>query len=66
MTREELTEMLTEGIPMPKSALMDENTIDFYFEELLAFINSAENVFEAKSTDSVSVARRRLGFLAPQ
>ena len=54
-SREELTEMLTEGIPMPKSALMDENTIDFYFEELLAFINSAENVFEAKSTDYLEI-----------
>ena len=50
-SREELTEMLTDGIPMPKSALTDENTIDFYFEELLAFINIAENAYEAKSTD---------------
>ena len=40
---------------MPKSALTDENTIDFYFEELLSFINSAENVFEAKSTDYLEI-----------
>ena len=50
-TREELTELLTDGIPMPKSALTDENTIDFYFEELRSFINTAENEYWAKSTD---------------
>ena len=54
-SREELIEMLTNGIPMPKSSLTDENTIDFYFEELLAFINLAENQFEAKSTDYLEI-----------
>ena len=54
-SRDELTDMLTNGIPMPKSALTDENTIDFYFEELLAFINIAENVYEAKSTDYLEI-----------
>lgn len=54
-TREEITEMLTDGIPMPKSALTDQNAIDFYFEELLAFINLAENEYEAKSTDYLEI-----------
>lgn len=47
--------MLTNGIPMPKSALVDENTIDFYFEELESFINIAENVYEASSTDYLEI-----------
>ena len=51
LSRDELTEYLTNGIPMPVSALTDENTIDFYFEELLQFINIAENEYWAKSTD---------------
>ena len=50
-TRDELTEFLTDGVPMPKSALTDENTINFYFDELLQFINLAENDYWAKSTD---------------
>ena len=55
LTRDELTEYLTNGIPLPKSALTDENTIDFYFEELLQFINSAENNYWAKSTDYLEI-----------
>jgi len=51
LSRDELTEYLTNGIPLPSSALVDENTIDFYFEELLQFINIAENNFWAKSSD---------------
>lgn len=54
-SREELIEMLTDGIPMPKSSLANEDTIDFYFEELLAFINLAENDYEAKSTDYLEI-----------
>lgn len=54
-SKDELTEMLTNGIPMPKSALVDENTIDFYFEELESFINIAENVYEASSTDYLEI-----------
>jgi hypothetical protein len=51
LTKDELTEYLTNGIPLPKSAMTDENTIDFYFEELLQFINIAENNYWAKSSD---------------
>ena len=54
-TREELTEFLTDGILMPDSALMDENTIDFYFEELRAFINLAENEYWSKLTDHLEL-----------
>tara|TARA_B100000900_G_C20362403_1_gene626901 strand:- start:123 stop:674 length:552 start_codon:yes stop_codon:yes gene_type:complete len=51
LSRDELTNYLTDGIPLPKSALTDENVIDFYFEELLQFINIAENEYWARSTD---------------
>jgi len=51
LSRDELTEYLTNGIPLPKSAMTDENTIDFYFEELLQFINIADNNYWAKSSD---------------
>ena len=51
LSKDELTEYLTNGIPLPKSAMTDENTIDFYFEELLQFINIAENNYWAKSSD---------------
>ena len=55
LSREELTEYLTEGIPLPKSAMTDENTIDFYFEELLQFINIADNNYWAKSSDYLEI-----------
>lgn len=51
LTREELTEYLTNGIPLPPSAMTDENTIDFYFEELMQFINLAENNYWAIPTN---------------
>jgi hypothetical protein len=51
LSRDELTEYLTNGIPLPKSAMTDENTIDFYFEELLQFINVADNNYWAKLSD---------------
>ena len=51
LTRDELTEYLTNGIPLPSSAMTDENTIDFYFEELLQFINLAENNYWAISSN---------------
>ena len=54
-TKEELTEMLTDGIPMPNSALTDSNTIDFYFQELESFIKLAENEYDAKSTDYLEI-----------
>jgi len=55
LSKDELTEYLTNGIPLPKSAMTDENTIDFYFEELLQFINIAENNYWAKSSDYLEI-----------
>jgi hypothetical protein len=54
-SRDELTDLLTNGIPLPDSAKTDENTIDFYFEELESFINLAENRFSAKSTEYLEI-----------
>ena len=54
-SKEELTDLLTNGVPMPESALSDGNTIDFYFDELQSFINGAENEYEAKSTDYLEI-----------
>mgnify|MGYP003127157961 CR=1 FL=1 len=51
LSREKLTEFLTTGIPMPKTALTNENTIEFYFDELESFINSADNIYWARTTD---------------
>ena len=51
LSREQLTDYLTNGIPLPASAITDENTIDFYFQELMQFINTAENDYWAKSSD---------------
>ena len=55
LSKDKLSEYLTNGIPLPKSAMTDENTIDFYFEELESFINLAENRFSAKSTDYLEI-----------
>ena len=55
LSKDELTVYLTEGIPLPKSAMTDENTIDFYFEELLQFINIADNNYWAKSSDYLEI-----------
>jgi hypothetical protein len=54
-SREELIEMLSNGIPMPKSALVDESTIVFYFEELMSFIKLADNVYDARSSDYLEI-----------
>jgi hypothetical protein len=51
LTKDQLHEYLTNGIPLPASAMTDENTIDFYFEELSQFINIAENNYWARSSD---------------
>lgn len=51
LSREQLTDYLTNGIPLPASAMTDDNTIDFYFQELLQFINTADNDYWAKSSD---------------
>lgn len=54
-TREELTDLLTDGIPMPESAILNDDTIYFYFKELESFINLAENEYEAKSNDYLEI-----------
>ena len=54
-SREEISDFLTDGIPMPESAIIDDNTIDFYFEELESFINLADNEFEAKKTADLEI-----------
>ena len=54
-SREELIEMLSNGIQMPKSSLVDEDTIIFYFEELLSFIKLADNTYDAKSSDYLEI-----------
>ena len=54
-TRDELTEFLTDGVPMPASATIDENTIDFYFGELEAFINAAENDYWARISEYLEI-----------
>lgn len=43
-SKEELMEFLINGIPMPETALTNQNTIDFYFEELESFITGANNI----------------------
>ena len=48
LTREELEALLTDGVPMPESALINEKTIELYFSELEAFINLAENDYIAE------------------
>ena len=50
-SKDELMDFLINGIPIPETALTNQNTIDFYFEELESFINVAENDFWAKNTD---------------
>ena len=54
-SKEELMEFLINGIPMPETALVNENTIDFYFEELESFINGADNNFWASCTDYLEI-----------
>ena len=50
LTRDQLTEYLTNGIPMPKSSIINENTIEVQFEELESFINAADNTYWARTT----------------
>jgi hypothetical protein len=54
-SREELIDLLTNGVPMPESAILDEDIIYFYFKELESFINLAENEYEAKPTDHLEL-----------
>ena len=53
--KEELMDFLVNGIPMPDTALVNENTIDFYFEELESFINGAENDFWATTSGRLEI-----------
>ena len=54
-SKDELMEFLINGIPMPETALTNQNTIDFYFEELQSFINGADNNFWASCTDYLEI-----------
>ena len=54
-SRDELIEMLTNGIPIPKSALLDDITMNFYFEELNSFINTAENTYDSNITNHLEI-----------
>jgi len=54
-SKEELMEFLINGIPMPETALTNENTIGFYFEELESFITGADNNFWASCTDYLEI-----------
>ncbi len=54
-SKDELMDFLVSGIPMPETALTNENTINFYFEELESFINGAENDFWATCTDYLEI-----------
>ena len=54
-SKEELMEFLISGIPMPETALTNENTISFYFEELESFITGADNDFWAACTDHLEI-----------
>ena len=54
-SKDELMEFLINGIPMPETALSNQNTIDFYFEELESFINGADNNFWASCTDYLEI-----------
>ena len=54
-SKEELMEFLINGIPMPETALTNENTIGFYFEELESFITGADNNFWAAYTDHLEI-----------
>ena len=54
-SRDELIELLTNGIPIPKSALFDDITINFYFEELNSFINTADNTYDSNITNNLEI-----------
>ena len=63
--KEELMEFLVHGIPMPETALTNENTIGFYIEELESFINTAENNYWARATDylEITVSFRSIDYI---
>ena len=54
-TRSELMDFLLNGILLPDTALINKNTISFYFEELENFINLADNDFVARSSDNLEI-----------
>ena len=55
LSREELMDCLVNGILLPETSLIDDNTLTFYFEELENFINNAENDFCARTTDTHTI-----------
>tara|TARA_X000001382_G_scaffold79693_1_gene55982 strand:- start:212 stop:709 length:498 start_codon:yes stop_codon:yes gene_type:complete len=54
-TKSELMDFLLNGILLPDTALINKNTISFYFEELENFINLADNDFVARSSDNLEI-----------
>jgi hypothetical protein len=48
LSREELMDFLTDGVPIPETALGNDAILNFYFEELVSFINIAQNDFWAR------------------
>jgi hypothetical protein len=55
LSKEELMEYLVNGIPMPETSMINKNTLSFYFEELVHFINLAENDFHARNTGTTEI-----------
>ena len=65
LSKDELTEFLTNGIPIPSSATTDDTTLDFYFQELHSFINTADNEYWARISDylELTIAANENDFL---
>ena len=55
LSREELMDFLINGISMPESSIINKDTINFYFEELVGFINLAENDYEARLQNTAEI-----------
>ena len=55
LSRDELMEYLVNGIPLPESALINDDVLDFYFEQLQEFINGAENDYGASRPSPIEV-----------
>jgi|TARA_R100001224_G_C3924615_1_gene116546 hypothetical protein len=54
-SKEQLMDFLTNGIPMPETAYLNKDTINFYFEELEGFINTAENEYLARAENTAEL-----------
>jgi hypothetical protein len=53
--KEQLMDFLTDGIPLPETAYLNKDTINFYFEELESFINLAENEYLARAENTAEL-----------